>query len=116
MIERDLANVTDLALLRPVRTGPGMDSGTPTSIATGLTAIYEPTQSLLKGADGREILLTGKFFIDPVDNDGVDIEVRVHDWLEFTDFKGDLQKRQVIRRVSPWYCGAELDHILLEVG
>jgi len=34
----------------------------------------------------------------------------------YTDFRGVLKKRQLIRRVSPFYVGSELDHLLLEIG
>ncbi len=117
MIERDLANVSDLALFRPVRQGPSLDtSATSVTLATGLTAIYEPKQRLIRDITGREIAITSVFWIDPVDNDGVAIEVRAHDHLQWTDYRGVLQKRQLILVVSPWYCGAELDHIKLEIG
>ena len=117
MIERDLANVFDLALFRPQRQGPSMDeSGTPVTLASGLCAIYEPTQVLFKDVDGRELLIRATFFIDPCDNDGNMIDVRAHDHLQYTDFRGVLQKRQLILQVSPWYCGAELDHIELGIG
>lgn len=116
MILRDLVNVLDVALFRPVRTGPGGDLGAPTTLAADLCAIYEPTSDVFKDVDGEETFLTGKFWIDPVDNDGVALDVREDDFLQYTDFKGALQTEQVIRRVSPWFVGAELDHILLEIG
>lgn len=116
MIERDLVNVFDVALFRPVRSGPGGDLGTPTTIAEDLCAIYEPSSDVFKDVDGLETFLVGKFWIDPVDNDGVAIDIREDDFLSYTDFKGSLQTEQTIRRVSPWYCGAELDHLLLEIG
>lgn len=117
MIERCLANVFDLALLRPTRTGPSMDDvGAPTVLASGLCAIYEPEQRAFKDLDGREVTITARFFIDPCDNDGVAIDVRAHDRLQFTDFRGKLQKEQLILRVSPWYDGADVDHIEIEVG
>ncbi len=117
MIERELANVFDLKLLRPVRTGPGMDPvGTPVTVAENLCAIYEPTQVLFKELDGRELFLTARFWIDPCDNDGDQIDVRAHDLLQYTDFRGVLQKRQVIRRVSPFFIGVDLDHIQLDIG
>ena len=115
-IIRELANVFDLALFRPVRTGPAMDPAAPTPIADTLTAIYEPTEGLLRNPDGREIRITARFWIDPVDNLGAAIDVKADDWLQFTDYKGALKKEQRIVNVSPWYCGVDLDHILLEVG
>lgn len=116
MIIRDLANVFDLELLRPVRTGAAMDPATPISLADSLTAIYEPTEETLRDQDGREVRVTAKFWIDPVDNGGTAIDVKAEDWLQYTDFKGALKKEQRIVRVSPWFCGVELDHILLEIG
>lgn len=116
MIERELANVFDLALLRPVRTGPGLDVVSEIPLASDLCAIYEPTQVLFRDADGNELFLTAKFWIDPCDNDGNAIEVRANDWLQYTDFRGVVQKKQQIRRVSPWFLGIELDHIVLEIG
>lgn len=117
MIERELANVFDLTLLRPVRTGPGLDTvGTPVTIAENLCAIYEPVQILFRDLDNREITLTSKFWIDPCDSSGNALDIRANDWLQFTDFRGVLQKEQQIRRVSPWFIGRELDHITLEIG
>ncbi len=116
MIEPELINVTDLALFRPVRQGPGMDqSASAIPLATGLSAIYEPVQILARGESARDLNVTAKFFIDPVDNDGEAIDIRANDFVQFTDFRGVLQKKQVIGRVSPWYCGPVLEHILLEV-
>lgn len=117
MIERELANVFDLKLVRPLRTGPGMDTvGSPVTLAEDLTAIYEARQVLFKEPDGRELFLTGRFWIDPCDNDGNQIDVRAHDQLQYTDFRGVVQKRQVIRTVSPFFLGVELDHIQLDIG
>lgn len=116
-IIRDLANVFDLDLLRPIRTGAGLDPvGVPTTLADDLTAIYEPTEAVIRDVDGREIRITGRFWIDPFDNGGADIDVKANDWLTFTDWKGDAKKEQLIVRVSPWFCGTELDHLLLEIG
>ncbi len=117
MIERDLVNLTDLALFRPVRTGAGMDpTSTPTTIATGLPAIYEPAQELFTELDGRQLFVRSKFWIDPTDSAGDVIDVRANDWAQWTDFRGVLQKEQRILRVSPWFCGAVLDHLLLELA
>lgn len=116
-IIQELANVFDLDLLRPARTGAGLDPvGAPVTLADDLTAIYEPTEALIRDVDGRQIRITGRFWIDPFDNGGADIDVKANDWLQFTDFKGAVKKEQQIRRVSPWYCGVELDHLLLEVS
>lgn len=115
-IIRELANVFDLALFRPVRTGAAMDPAAPIPLADTLTAIYEPTEGLLRDTDGREIRITARFWIDPVDNLGADLDLRADDWLQFTDYKGELKKEQRIVQVSPWYCGVILDHLLLEVG
>ena len=113
----DLANVFDLALFRPIRQAYGMDSSAPaTTIADKLSAIYEPVQVLARGESERDLLIVAKFRIDGTDNNGEPLDVRADDWLQFTDFRGVLQKRQLIRRVSPWYCGPLLDHVLLEVS
>lgn len=117
MIERDLANVTDLALFRPQRLGPSQDeSGTPVTLASGLCAIVQPEQVFFKDTGGREQFIRATIWIDPVDNDGDAIDVRAGDHLQYTDFRGVLQKRQLILRVSSWYMSAELDHIELGVG
>lgn len=116
MIERDLANVFDLELFRPVRLGAAMDPGTPVSLADSLTAIYEPAQGILQGVDGRELRLVARFFIDPVDNTGTPIDPQADDWLQYTDFFGDLVKQQRIIRVSPWWICGDLDYLELEIG
>ncbi len=92
------------------------ESATPVTLASGLCAIYEPAQTLFKDVGGRELLIRATFWIDPVDNDGDAIDVRAHDHLQYTDFRGVLQKRQLVVVVSPWYCGAELDHLELGIG
>ena len=93
MIERLLANVFDLELFRPAKPGPAMDpSGPPVSLADSLTAIFEPTQSLLQTVDGRELRITARFYIDPVDNNGTPIDPKADDWLPYTDFFGDPVK------------------------
>lgn len=113
----DLVNIFDLALFRPVRQGYGMDPSAPAlTIADKLSAIFEPVQVLARGESERDLLIRAKFFIDGTDNDGEVIDIRADDWLQFTDFRGVLQKKQLIRRVSPWYCGPLLDHVLLEVS
>ncbi len=112
----ELINVRDLALFRPVRQGYGMDSSAAAStLADKLSAIYEPVQVLARAESSRDLLITAKFYIDGFDNDGEGLDIRADDWLQFTDFRGVLQKRQLIARVSPWFCGALLDHVLLEV-
>lgn len=117
MIERALANVFDLELFRPARLGAAMDpSGPPVSLADALTAIYEPTQALLQTVEGREVRITARFFIDPVDNGGAPIDPQADDWLQYTDFAGDLVKQQRIIRVSPWWICGDLDYLELEIG
>lgn len=117
MIERELANVSDLTLLRPLRTGPGHDPvGSASTIAADLYAIVQHRQNYFKGLDGREQTVTTQVYIDPVDNDGEAIDVRAGDWAQWTDWRGVLQKEQLILRASPWYACDEVDHVLLEIG
>ena len=112
-----LANVFDLELFRPAKLGPAMDpSGPPVSIADALTAICEKTDGLLQTTDGREIRIQARFFIDPVDNSGTPIEPKPDDWLQYTNFVGDLVKQQRIIRVSPWWICGDLDYLELEIG
>ena len=117
MIERDLANVFDLELSRPDRTGPSQDPvGDPATLASGLCAVYEPFQAWLQEPNGRQVRLSAKIWIDPIDNDGDAITVAAGDWAQWTDFRGVLVREQVIVTVSPWFVGTELDHIQLDIG
>ena len=92
------------------------ESAASVTLASGLSAVYEPTQNLVRDDDGRQITLRARFYIDGIDADGAVLDIRAHDWLQFTDFRGVLQKKQVIVRASPWFCGAVLDHVLLEIS
>ena len=74
------------------------------------------TQSLLQTVEGREIRITARFYIDPVDNGGAPIDPQADDWLQYTDFAGDLVKQQRIVRVSPWWICGDLDYLELEIG
>lgn len=116
MIERELANVSDLTLLRPVRTGPGHDITGESTIASDLYAIVQHVHVYFKDVNGRENYITSKIYIDPVDNDGEALDIRAGDWAQYTDWRGVLQKKQVILRASPWFACDEVDHVLLEIG
>ena len=116
MIERELANVFDLTITRPRRLGPGGDITATDSVAANLCAIYEQTNELIRDVDGSEITVRGRFYVDPCDNDGVTLDIRTRDHLQWSDYRGTLVKTQQVRRVTAWFIGAEVDHILLEVG
>lgn len=117
MIDRDLANLFDLALSRPDRTGPSRDPvGDPSTLADGLCAIYEPFTAWLQETDGRQVRVSARIYVDPVDNDGVALDLIAGDWAQWTDYRGVLLKEQVIVTVSPWFIGTELDHIQLDIG
>ncbi len=116
MIERELANVSDLTLLRPVRTGPGHDITSETTIASDLYAIVQHVHVYFKDIDGRENYIQTKVYIDPVDNDGEALDIRSGDWAQYTDWRGVLQKKRVIPRASARYACAEADHALHRTG
>lgn len=110
-------NLNGLDIYRPVRQGAGGDeSSAPVPVALGLDAIYEAVSDSFKNAQGREIFITGRFWINPTDSSGDVIDVRADDHLQYRDFRGKLVKRQRIVRASPMFCGPELDHIMLEIG
>jgi len=76
----------------------------------------EPSTHVIRDPDGREHQITAAFRLDPTDCEGEVLDVMEGDHLQYTDFRGVLKKRQLIRRVSPFYVGSELDHLLLEIG
>lgn len=116
-LDADCINVTDLAIYRPVRQGPGHDqSAPPVEIIADLCAIYEPSQRLFKDSAGRELTINAILRIDGTDGDGEPLDVRAGDHAQWTDFRGKLLKRQLILRVDPWYLGPELNHVELRIG
>lgn len=118
MIERDLVNVCDLAITRPKRSGPAGDSlvANDFSVATDLCAIVEAEHAVIQDLDNRQQLVVASIWIDGVDANGDFLKVREGDLVQYTDWKGDLVKKQQVLRVSPGYCGTELDHVELSVG
>ncbi len=117
MIERELVNVTTLAIYRPVRSGAGQGSAKADDavVYSGLLAIHEPAQSSAQTDTERSHTQTDTLFIDPVDDDGDPIEVWPDDLVDWTDRTGRKVTRRRVRRVQPWSCGAEIDHLELEI-
>lgn len=114
MIERELANVFDLTITRPTRLGPGGDQTSIATVADGLCAIHEQVNVLSRSVDGHDITISDSFVVDPVDNNGDALEVQARDRVQWTDYKGSRVKQQQVFRVSAWYVGAEIDHLLIE--
>lgn len=117
MIERELVNVTDVALYRPQRTGAGGGSLAADDVAlySGLLGIHEPADRLQENVTNRDHVRTETLWIDPVDSDGAAIDVHVDDLVDWTDRLGRTVTRRRIRSVFPWWCGAEIDHLEMEV-
>ena len=116
MIDSAFVNVTDLAIRRPTRTGPGGDpAGAPTPVHTGLSAIYEPADRLFRDPDGRERQITARFFVDPTVA-GSPIDVQPGDFLQWTDFAGTLVEDREIVLVNVWVNGCPEDHVELAIG
>ena len=113
MIEPDSINVTDLEITRPDRTGPGGDqAGTPTIVATALSAYYEVIASQVKKVDGSVVQATGLLMVDPpVDSAGAYVVISPGDLAAFTIHGSQSLKPREIIKVEPWYVGGEIDHL-----
>jgi hypothetical protein len=117
VIDIECANVQDVVITRPDRSGPGGDIvGTPTSVVSATPAIYVPTTRRFRTPDGRDDIIRGEFFIDPVDSLGAVRDVHVGDLLSYTDFAGNsVQNREIIRVEPVWICG-DLDSLNIAIG
>ena len=118
-IERDAVNVSDLRISRPNRRGPGGDeSSAATEIGANLDAAYSESDRIFRRPDGREIVLTGQFFIDPIrGDDGEIVPVLPGDLAEWTDHQGVAKNAQEIVRVTGIPdCTSRLDIVEFAVG
>lgn len=117
MIERELVNVTDVVIYRPARTGAGLGSvrGDDTTLYAGLLGIHEPADSSVQSPTAQDHARSETLWIDPVDEEGNPIDVFVDDLVDWTDRAGRTVVRKRIRRVQDWWCGAEIDHLELEI-
>ena len=115
MISEALVNVTTLRVFRPDRSGPGGDVAGDVEISTDGKAIHAPVNEVIQGPDQTEIVIRGRFWINPSFS-GAAVDVRENDFVDYLDRFGVRAERQKIRRVRPWLPGTELDHLVVEVG
>lgn len=113
-----MVNVCDLAITRPNRIGPGGDSDPANdfTIAADLCAVVQSDHAVIQDVDNRQKILAARVWIDGVDLEGTPLKIQEGDLLQYTDWKGDLVKKQQVLRVLPGFCGTELDHVELEAG
>jgi hypothetical protein len=117
VIDVECANVEDVVITRPDRSGPGGDIvGTPASVVPSTKAIYTPVSRRFRSPDGRDNIIRGDFFLDPVDSLGNVRDIRVGDLLSYSDFAGNAVADIEIIQVEPvWICG-DLDSIQVSIG
>lgn len=118
-VERDAVNVSDLKITRPTRTGPGGDSvGADADLGVDLEAAYSDEEKNFRRSDGREVVTSGLFVIDPIlDDRGEIVPVLVGDLATWTDHQGVAKVDQEIVRVKAITdCTSRLDVISFSVG
>jgi hypothetical protein len=118
-VEAEAVNVSDLRISRPDRSGPGGDEvGSGTEIGAALDACYSEQNRTIRDADGREVIVSGEFFINPItDGRGAVVPVLVGDLAEWTDHQGvavDAQEIVAVRGLTD--CTSRLDIVQFQVG
>ncbi len=118
-IEAEAVNVSDLQISRPNRSGPGGDEvGSPAEIGVALDACYSEQNRTIRDADGREVVVSGEFFIDPItDGRGAIVPVLVGDLAAWTDHQGvavDPQEIVAVKGLTD--CASRLDIVQFQVG
>jgi hypothetical protein len=118
-IEASAVNVSDLRISRPTRSGPGGDEvGSGTEIGADLESCYSEQNRTIRDADGREVIVSGEFFIDPITDDrGAIVPVLVGDLAAWTDHQGVAVEAQEIVAVKGLTdCTSRLDVVQFQVG
>lgn len=118
-IDLSSVNVRDLALTRPDRSGPGGDqAGAPEVLGQNLAACHAEEDKIFRRPNGREVVSFGRFFLDPLFDEGGDlIEVRAGDLAQWTSLFGVLGEPQEIISVEPTAdCDGKLDILSFRVG
>ncbi len=121
MIDRCMLNVTDLQIIRRTDTGIGGD-GSDAVTASGLSAHHAPGDRLVRDAQGRDVVVSDTIYFDGVDSNGVAIDVRAHDFVQWGDWQGTQTKQLEIMLVEPHHepgkgAGiAGLSHVVLSIG
>ena len=119
MIQPCSVNVTDLAIYRRTQSGRGGD-GTAVAIASGLRAHHERAESATRTTGGRDATISDTLLIDGVDANGDTIDVRAHDFVQWTDrLRGIATDKLSIQKVSPFTqpgLGSTLAHVQLDIG
>lgn len=105
----------EIDLVRPTRGGPGDDVTAETVLVSGQAAIFTTDEKVLTSLDGTQLTIVAVFWIDPCDDDGDPIDVKKNDWVQYTNYRDKLQRRERIHDVFPIYVGTNLDHLRLRV-
>ncbi len=110
---------TEVAIYRPVRSGPGGDEvGASTLVAKGLPGYIEERHDarrqdvpVISSEDAIKI----KIWIEGVDNSGNVLDVRRRDQVEWLDHLGNvIDPRWEIEQFRPWMKPGGIDHMVLE--
>lgn len=118
-IDPSSVNVSDLAITRPSRTGPGGDEvGDATVIGSELQALRVEENKVFQTGRGREIVSLGRFFLDPIlDDAGDPVEILPGDFAAWTNAFGSAVEAQEIVSVEPTTgCDGLLDVVTFRVG
>lgn len=112
-------NVSDLAITRPSRTGPGGDEvGAGIAIGSELRALRVEENKVFQTGRGREVVSFARFFMDPIlDDAGDPVEILPGDLATWTNAFGSAGEAQEIVSVEPTMdCDGRLDVVTFRVG
>ncbi len=105
----------EVDLIRPTRGGPGDDVTAETTLVSGQPAIFTPNEKVITSVDGTQLSIVALFWIDACDADGQPVDVKKNDWIQYTNYRDRLQRRERIHDVFPVWVGTNLDHLRLRV-
>ena len=119
-LEPSAANVSDLRLARPTRTGPGGDTTSEAELAAGLKALVTeaPATRQFRTPSRRAVVVFAMIFLDPVRTAaGVIVPIRVGDLADWTDQQGEkVEPQEIIAVATTDDCAGVLDVLELAVG
>jgi hypothetical protein len=117
-IDAGSINITDLVLARPDHSGPGGDSAGIFIIRDPVEAIFIEQVQQLRVPDGREVVLTGTLYVDPLlDDSGDVIPIKPGDWASFTDLQGvKVEPQEIVVVKGVMDCSNRLDVVELKIG
>lgn len=118
-IDPSSVNVSDVRITRPDRSGPGGDIvGTPAVLGEDLEACHVAEDRVLRTGSGPEIIILGRFWMDPVTDElGDVVPIKPGDLVAWTDLQGVENDPQEIISVEPTQdCDGDFDVLTFTIG